>query len=277
MQHINKRLVFIFALIIFVVVFCCGCQHVIAVDRQNENMLENTVYVEDTEISGNTIPIQQIDNKESALAEQFIPTEPSHKNNQIEPIETESFVEPNDEDFVKIIDYIPTAVVDLKYATEDNFTGQVIYSFNDAWLRYGTVKKLMLVADELDERGLYLKIWDGFRPISAQFTLWDVYPDATYVANPNTGFSSHSRGNTVDLTLVDSNGYELLMPTEFDDFSSKANRNYDDCDEDAASNALILENLMKKHGFEAYYNEWWHYSDINSYDTERNFDPAELG
>lgn len=277
MQHINKRLVFIFALIIFVVVFCCGCQHVIAVDRQNENMLENTVYVEDTEISGNTIPIQQIDNKESALDEQFIPTESSRENNQIEPIETEPFVEPNDENFVKIIDYIPTAVVDLKYATEDNFTGQVIYSFNDAWLRYGTVKKLMLVADELDERGLYLKIWDGFRPISAQFTLWDVYPDATYVANPNTGFSSHSRGNTVDLTLVDSNGYELLMPTEFDDFSSKANRNYDDCDEDAASNALILENLMKNHGFEAYYNEWWHYSDTNSYDTERNFDPAELG
>lgn len=187
--------------------------------------------------------------------------------------ETEPALQPNDEDFVKITDYIPTARQELFYATDRNFTGQVIYSFEDAYLRYGTVKKLMAVSEDLAQMGLYLKIWDGFRPVSAQFTLWEVCPDATYVANPNVGYSSHSRGNTVDLTLVDGNGTELEMPTGFDDFSAKADRDYSDCTETAASNAQILEILMEKHGFTGYAGEWWHFSDTVSYPVEEEFEP----
>ena len=93
----------------------------------------------------------------------------------------------DDEMFVRIRDYIPDIVVELKYATADNFTGQIIYDFEDAFLRYGTVKKLRAVQDALREQGLSLKIWDAFRPVSAQFRLWEVYPDATFVANPQTG------------------------------------------------------------------------------------------
>lgn len=193
------------------------------------------------------------------------------------PVYTMPLEEPQDADFVRVVDYIPTVFVDLRYASNNNFTNQTIYKFKDAWLRYGTVKKLMAVAKELEEQGLYLKIWDGFRPVSAQFVLWEVCPNPKYVANPNEGFSSHSRGNTIDLTLVDKNGYELWMPTEFDDFSDKADRNYNDCSPDTASNALILENIMKKHGFNAYFNEWWHYSDTTSYEIEETFDPAALG
>ena len=181
--------------------------------------------------------------------------------------------EPGDEDFVKITDYIPGARQELFYATDRNFTGQVIYSFEDAYLRYGTVKKLMAVSKDLETLGLYLKIWDGFRPVSAQFTLWEVCPDPTYVANPNVGYSSHSRGNTVDLTLVDENGEELEMPTGFDDFSAKADRDYSDCTEVAASNAQILEILMEKHGFTGYAGEWWHYSDTVSYPVAEGFEP----
>lgn len=179
----------------------------------------------------------------------------------------------SDEVFVRVLDYIPTAVQELRYATEDNFTGQVIYPFQDAYLRYGTVRKLKLVSEDLAELGLYIKIWDGFRPVSAQFTLWKVYPDPTYVANPNTGYSSHSRGNTIDLTLVDENGVELEMPTGFDDFSAKADRNYFDCTEAAANNAQLLEILMEKHGFVGYAGEWWHYSDTTSYLVENVFEP----
>ena len=102
--------------------------------------------------------------------------------------------EPESDDvFVRVLDYIPTASQELMYATERNFTGQVIYDFEDAYLRWGTVKKLQLVCKDLEELGLYLKIWDGFRPVSAQFALWEVCPDPTYVANPNQGYSSHSR------------------------------------------------------------------------------------
>lgn len=182
--------------------------------------------------------------------------------------------EPESDDvLVRVLDYIPTAVQELRYATEHNFTGQVIYPFQDAYLRYGTVKKLKLVSDDLAELGLYIKIWDGFRPVSAQFTLWNVYPDPTYVANPNNGYSSHSRGNTIDLTLVDENGVEVEMPTGFDDFSSKADRNYSDCTEAAANNSQLLESLMEKHGFTGYYGEWWHYSDTTSYQVDHVFEP----
>lgn len=191
------------------------------------------------------------------------------------PPETSSTLppEPAEDAFVKIRDYIPTASQELFYATDRNFTGQVIYDFRDAYLRYGTVKKLMAVSEDLEEMGLYLKIWDGFRPVSAQFRLWEVYPDPTYVANPNVGFSSHSRGNTVDLTLVDSTGAELEMPTGFDDFSPKADRDYGDCTETAAANAQILQLLMEKHGFQGYFGEWWHYSDTVSYPVEDVFEP----
>jgi len=182
--------------------------------------------------------------------------------------------EPGDADFVKVSTYIPDVLTDLRYATEDNFTGQKIYSFTEVYLRYGTVKKLMLVQDELRQNGLRLKIWDGFRPPSAQFALWDICPDPTYVANPNNGFSSHSRGNTVDITVVRSDGTELTMPTGFDDFSKLADRDYSDCGQEAAENAIFLEQLMQKHGFKPYAGEWWHFTDTQAYDVELTFEPV---
>lgn len=184
--------------------------------------------------------------------------------------------EPNDEDFVKVKAYIPDIVVDLRYSTENNFTNQKIYDFTDVWLRYGTVKKLILVQEELKQSGLYLKIWDGFRPPSAQFKLWDVCPDPTYVSNPNNGFSSHSRGNTVDITLVNADGAELVMPTGFDDFSKLADRDYSDCNEEAANNAMLLEQIMKKYGFRPYSGEWWHFTDTQSYSVEQTFEPVAV-
>lgn len=187
----------------------------------------------------------------------------------------ETLPEPEDHDFVRIKDYIPDIVVELRYAADNNFTGQQIYEFTDAYLRYGTVKKLQQAQEIFREQGLSLKIWDAFRPPSAQFTLWEVYPDARYVANPNGGFSPHSRGNTVDVTLVDANGTELTMPTDYDDFTYQANRDYSDCTAQAAENARLLEQVMEDCGFDLYYSEWWHFSDTQSYDVEKEFDPAQ--
>ena len=181
--------------------------------------------------------------------------------------------EPMDSDFVSVERYVPGILVELKYATPDNFTGQTVYDFQGCYLRYGTVKKLMTVQNLLAQQGLGLKIWDGFRPVRAQFALWEICPDPRYVANPETGFSSHSRGNTVDLTLVDREGQELTMPTGFDDFSSLADRNYADCTEEERNHATILELIMEKHGFSGYAGEWWHYSDTTSYPVEEQFAP----
>ena len=181
---------------------------------------------------------------------------------------------PRDDEFVPVKTYIPDILVDLRYATEFNFTNKKIYNFTELWLRYGTVKKLIEVQNELKELGLSLKILDGFRPPSAQFKLWEVCPNPTYVVDPNTGFSSHSRGNTVDLTLAYPDGTELKMPTKFDDFSENANRDYGDCDKEAAKNAMLLEKVMKKHGFDPYFDEWWHFSDTQSYPVGKDFGSA---
>ena len=185
-----------------------------------------------------------------------------------------TYPDPQDMVFVAVADYIPDIRIDLKYAGTDNFTGQVIYEFSTVYLRYGTVQKLAAVQEDLKQLGLALKIWDGYRPVAAQHRLWEVCPDSRYVANPNTGFSSHSRGNTVDLTLVDSEGREVVMPTGFDDFSAKADRDYADCSQEAADNALLLEALMEKHGFTGYKAEWWHFTDTEDYPVEELFQPT---
>ena len=181
--------------------------------------------------------------------------------------EPENIPEPNNEDLVEISKYIPNIVVELKYATTDNFTGVVIYDNNVAMLRYGTVKKLINVQKELNELGYTLVIWDAYRPKEAQFKLWDVCPDSRYVANPHKGFSSHSRGNTIDITIQKLNGDFVEMPTKFDEFSRLADRDYSDVSNIAKENSLLLETLMKKYGFKPYSAEWWHYSDTKSYDV----------
>lgn len=190
-----------------------------------------------------------------------------------ETTEATTAPEPADDDFVRILDYIPEAYQALPYATTENFTGTVIYDFTDAWLRYGTVKKLKAVSEDLAQLGLALKIWDGFRPVAAQEKLWEVYPNSAYVANPANGLSPHCRGNTVDLTLVYADGSALEMPTDFDDFSEKADRDYSDCTPDAAQHAQLLEILMEKHGFVGYRREWWHFADEDEYPVEENFVP----
>lgn len=181
--------------------------------------------------------------------------------------------EPTPDAFVRVADYLPGIFIDLRYATEDNFTGQVIYSFTDAYLRYGTVLKLAAARETLLAQGFDLLIWDAFRPVQAQFRLWEVYPDPTYVANPETGFSSHSRGNTVDVTLVNQDDTPVEMPTGFDDFSSLADRDYSDVPETAAANARLLEQAMSDHGFRPYRGEWWHFSDTDEYPVDETFIP----
>ena len=74
----------------------------------------------------------------------------------------------------------------------------------------------------MEQKGYFLKIWDAYRPVSAQFDLWNICPDSTYVADPTKGYSSHSRGSTIDITLTDKRGTDMVMPTGFDDFSAKA-------------------------------------------------------
>lgn len=176
---------------------------------------------------------------------------------------------PADDELVRVKDYIPDIITDLKYATTDNFTGVVIYDDGTAYLRYGTVKKLAAAQRELAEDGYSLLIWDAYRPVSAQYRLWEVCPNPVYVADPTKGFSKHSRGNTVDISLVSTNGDPVEMPSGFDDFTSSADRDYSDVSQTAGENARYLEAVMTAAGFVGYSGEWWHYSDSTAYPVVR--------
>ena len=172
-----------------------------------------------------------------------------------------------DETLVNVQDYLPGVYVDLRYATPRNSMGRAVYDFTEALLRYGTVKKLAVAADLLAAEGYALLIWDAYRPVEAQFHLWEICPDNTYVANPYTGFSNHSRGNTVDITLVTLDGAEVEMPSGFDEFSALADREYSDVSEEAAAHANLLEQAMTAAGFVPYIGEWWHYEDSVRYEV----------
>lgn len=181
----------------------------------------------------------------------------------------------SDKTFVKVKDYIPDIIVDLKYATTDNFTGHKLYDFTDAWLRYGTTRKLVKAQEILKRQGYGLKIWDAFRPVAAQFVMWGIYPDDTYIANPIKGYSWHSRGNTVDVTLVDKDGAELLMPCPFDNFFYQVQPNFsEEAQKEVSRNFHLLQDTMVASGFRPYEDEWWHFYDLDIYEVEKDFQPV---
>jgi zinc D-Ala-D-Ala dipeptidase len=183
--------------------------------------------------------------------------------------------QPANDEMVKVSDWIPFLFVDLMYAKSDNFTGQVIYDFSSAYLRYGTIKKLIDVQKKLNQQGYSLKICDAFRPVSAQYKLWEIVPDSNFVVDPYHGYSNHSRGNTVDVTLVTIDGDPVEMPTEVDTFSPLADRDYSDVSKMAARNATLLQNIMIDAGFKPNSKEWWHYCDTVSYPVAKDFVPVD--
>jgi poly-gamma-glutamate synthesis protein (capsule biosynthesis protein) len=162
--------------------------------------------------------------------------------------------------FVDLQQYIPSLVIDLVYYTEKNFTGQKLYDSPVAYLRKGTADKLKKASDEVALKGYRLKIWDAYRPPEVQFKMWKVYPDPNFVASPYRG-SDHSRGCAVDLTLVDAGGRELEMPSPFDEFSPRADRDYSDVSPEKKYNSIYLESVMTKNGFITNRKEWWHFAD----------------
>lgn len=165
---------------------------------------------------------------------------------------------------------IPGVQVELKYATKDNITGQAIYAFDRCFLREEAALALQKAQKELEAIGYGLKVWDGFRPQSAQVKLWQACPNARFVAPPEKG-SNHTRGVAIDVTLVSKEGKELLMPSGFDDFSEKASVSYKDASQIALKNRDLLQKVMKQAGFLSYELEWWHFN-LQGWE---NFPPIE--
>lgn len=163
---------------------------------------------------------------------------------------------------VNIKDTNKNIVIDIRYATENNFTGKKIYTKAVCLLSKSTAEKLTKANDEFMKNGYRLKIWDAYRPLRSQQVLYDAVDDKSFVADPSRG-SRHNRGTAVDVTLVDKNGKELEMPTDLDDFTIKASRNYNRNTKEAQKNMEYLTSVMTKYGFTTINNEWWHFDDCN--------------
>lgn len=166
---------------------------------------------------------------------------------------------PSNNDLVDVLTKIPNIILDIRYATKNNFTRSIVYPQAKCYLRRNAAQALKKVQTELEKKHLGLKIFDAYRPYSAQQIFWNLCPDPRYVADPAKG-SKHNRGSAVDLTLVDlKTKKELEMPSAFDDFTEKAHRTYNTMNPAAAKNCKLLEDCMVKYGFVPFATEWWHF------------------
>ncbi|OQB16072.1 MAG: D-alanyl-D-alanine dipeptidase [Firmicutes bacterium ADurb.Bin193] len=181
--------------------------------------------------------------------------------------------------FVYVTDEIPAAQLEIRYFSEDNFVGAVIdgYQAPKAILTKEAAQALKKSADNLYEQGYCIKVFDAYRPqravnhfirwakdIDDTKTKWKYYPDLDKSVLFELGYiaekSGHSRGSTVDLTLVDlSTGEELDMGSGFDFFGGISNHGTDLITKEQEKNRNILRDAMVDAGFEIYPEEWWHY------------------
>ncbi|HVJ34345.1 MAG TPA: D-alanyl-D-alanine dipeptidase [Terriglobia bacterium] len=153
----------------------------------------------------------------------------------------------------------------LAYATPENVTGKQIYSHADCYLHPEAAACLQRAIELARPLGLRFRIFDAYRPVEGQWALWHAFPDPEFVADPRQG-GIHTRGIAVDLTLIDSQGRELDMGTEFDSFAQQAHHGRTDVSLEAQRNRFLLLGLMSAAGWDFYQNEWWHYQLFKSRD-----------
>ncbi len=167
-----------------------------------------------------------------------------------------------EKELINLEKFIPGIVLDIRYATTNNFTGERIYNLSIAYARKPVAEALKKVQSDLKSQGLGVKIFDGYRPYKATVKFYEVYRDTTYVASPYRG-SRHNRGCALDLTLINlKTGEELKMPTAYDSFSKDAWPTTPVKDPVVRKNRTLLINAMQKHGFRVNSSEWWHFDFI---------------
>ena len=193
-----------------------------------------------------------------------------------------SFSQSNN-DFIDIKEYIPSIVIDLKYASNDNFTGHIVngYESPKCLLTIEAARSLRYIQTILNKSGYSLKIYDAYRPQRSvnHFINWSknlsdtinkryYYPNLAKSILFKLGYiaskSSHSRGSTVDLTLVDiTSGKEVDMGSPYDFFGLESSHDYKNISNTQKNNRKFLLDIMTKNGFSSYSKEWWHYTFID--------------
>ncbi len=150
-------------------------------------------------------------------------------------------------------------LLDIRYASDDNFLKKKVYPCGKCFLRPEVAKALVKIQNELKKSGYGLKLYDCYRPLSIQKIMWKIKPDPTYVANPEYG-SMHNRGLAIDVSIIDEKGREIPMGTPYDSFSPKAHSDYTKLPADILQNRKKLYEIMHQYDLEPIRTEWWHFS-----------------
>lgn len=155
--------------------------------------------------------------------------------------------------------------LDLRYATTDNFTKEVIYPCGRCFINKKSAPRFLLALDSFRSQGYGVKLFDCYRPHPAQERLWAIVPNPQYVADPKKG-SMHNRGLAIDLTLTTlSDGAEVDMGAPFDFFGRRAYHDFMDLPEEVLQHRTILKGTLAAFGFKHTRTEWWHYSDRHNW------------
>ena len=161
--------------------------------------------------------------------------------------------------YVNLKNYSNDFVFDMKYATNDNFLKEKVYPCAECFLRVKTVKSLLEANKTFLQQGFRIKLYDCYRPKAIQKKMFQLVPNANFVANPKKG-SIHNRGGAVDISLVDSLGVEVNMGTKFDFFGEEASHNYQNLSDEILANRKFLKEIMLQNNFKIFESEWWHYN-----------------
>ncbi len=182
--------------------------------------------------------------------------------------------------FVVLADFVPHIVQEIRYYSTYNFIGERIDGYEEpcALLTVEAARELKTVSNELNVQGYRLKVFDAYRPACAvkHFTLWGIedqdirmkpyfYPELEKQALFAEGYiakqSSHSRGSTVDLTLLDmKTGKEVDMGGPFDYFGELSHPDYRGITDEQFENRMFLQKAMVRNGFKPIDCEWWHFT-----------------
>jgi D-alanyl-D-alanine dipeptidase len=166
---------------------------------------------------------------------------------------------PPEPDLVDAARLVPDAVLDVRYATADNFMGRKLYPEARCLLLRPVAERVARAAARLRARGFRLRLHDCYRPLAVQREMWAAFPRKGYVANPAQG-SNHNRGAAVDVGLATAAGGRVEMPTEYDAFERRAHAGATEGVSPAARrNRDLLRRAMEAAGFRVNPMEWWHF------------------
>ena len=179
---------------------------------------------------------------------------------------------------VDIREIFPNAEFDILFASSRNITGHAMYPAIPL-MEESTAAKLSEAYARFQDDGYYLKVYDAYRPKSAQYELFDIVQNNKFIANPNNGNSWHQRGRAIDMSLVwIDDGSEVETPTPmhtFDDASARYSSG--NWSEAARANVDYMTEVMTACGFTTLSTEWWHYEYRGpGVDMENNIDYSTI-